>query len=250
MAQRRMFSLQIVDTDAFLEMPTSSQLLYFHLAMRADDDGFVANPKKIIRVIGTQEDDYKILIAKRFLLTFESGVVVIKHWKIHNYIQNDRYTQTKYVDERENLTLKDNGSYTERIQNGYKLDTQVRLGKVSKGKVRLDTASLENLKKTFFENPLMEKIQRIYPDRDYDFQFDLMIDWWKKSKKKYPQNLSAFSNWLKNTKPDELIQAERRRKIEREDLEKKHKMLIETPRANDEKIQEMRNKMNGIAKII
>jgi hypothetical protein len=130
MAQRRMFSLQIVDTDAFLDMPQSSQLLYFHLAMRADDDGFVSNPKKIARSTGASDDDFKVLLTKRFLLSFDSGVVVIKHWRIHNYIQKDRYNETKYTDELSRISVKDNGSYTECTQDVSSLDTQVRLGKV------------------------------------------------------------------------------------------------------------------------
>lgn len=132
-----MFSLKIVDSDAFLDMPQSTQLLYFHLSMRADDDGFVGNPKKIARVTGASDDDMKVLLAKRFLLSFESGVVVIKHWKIHNYIQTDRYQQTQYIDEKLGLEIKENGAYTECIQNVSKMDTQVRLGKVRLGKVRL-----------------------------------------------------------------------------------------------------------------
>lgn len=141
MAQRRMFSLKIVDTDAFLEMPVSSQLLYFHLAMRADDDGFVSNPKKIMRFIGTQEDDLKILVAKRFILPFDSGVCVIKHWRIHNYIQSDRYTGTTYVEEKSRLRVKENGAYTECIQDVSSLETQVRLGKDRLGKDSVDTAT-------------------------------------------------------------------------------------------------------------
>ena len=102
MAQKRMFSLQIVDTDAFLDMPLSSQLLYFHLTMRADDEGFIGNPKKIMRLIGVQDDDMKILLAKRFILSFESGVVVIKHWLIHNTIRMDRFNKTSYGKEKMN----------------------------------------------------------------------------------------------------------------------------------------------------
>ncbi len=124
-----MFSLKIVDTDAFLEMPQSSQLLYYHLSMRADDDGFVSNPKKIMRMVGSQDDDYKILLAKRFVIAFDSGVCVIKHWRIHNYIQADRYQETNYLPEKKSLEIKENGSYTECIQNVSKVDTQVRLGK-------------------------------------------------------------------------------------------------------------------------
>lgn len=135
MAQRRMFSLHIVDSDAFLDMPQSAQLLYFHLSMRADDDGFVGNPKKIMKFIGSADDDFKVLVGKRFLLTFESGVIVIKHWRINNYIQNDRHNPTKYIEEKEGLNVKENGSYTERIHNVSTPDTQVSIGKVSIGKV-------------------------------------------------------------------------------------------------------------------
>lgn len=113
MAQRRMFSPQIVDSDAFLDMSPSAQNLYFHLGMRADDDGFVGNPKKILRVVGGNDDDLKILLAKRFLLSFESGVVVIKHWLIHNLIRADLYKETTYKNEKSKLGLNENGAYTE-----------------------------------------------------------------------------------------------------------------------------------------
>lgn len=130
--------MKIVDTDAFLDMPAGSQLLYFHLAMRADDDGFVSNPKKVMRMIGSQEDDYKVLLAKRFLIPFESGVCVIKHWRMHNLIRGDRYRETSYLKEKGKLMLKENGSYTERnddvIPNGNHMEPQVRLGKVRLGK--------------------------------------------------------------------------------------------------------------------
>jgi len=144
MAQRRMFSLQIVDSDAFLDMPTSTQSLYFHLAMRADDDGFVGNPKKIIRGTNASDDDFKILLAKRFVLSFESGVIVIKHWKMHNYIQKDRYNETQYLEEKSKLQTKENGAYTECIQGVHKTDTQVRIGKVRIGKVNTTANAEEN----------------------------------------------------------------------------------------------------------
>jgi len=113
MAQRRMFSPQIIDSDAFLDMSTGAQSLYFHLGMRADDDGFVSNPKKILRIIGSNEDDLKVLIVKRFILTFESGVIVIKHWLIHNLIRVDLYHETQYKKEKSLLGLNENGAYTE-----------------------------------------------------------------------------------------------------------------------------------------
>lgn len=112
MAQKRMFTMKIVDSDAFLDMPLSTQCLYFHLNMRADDDGFIGNPKRIMKIIGASEDDLRLLIAKRFVLTFEDGVIVIKHWRMHNTLSRDRYAETSYTDEKKMLLLKDNGSYS------------------------------------------------------------------------------------------------------------------------------------------
>lgn len=112
MANKRMFTMNICDSDAFLDMPLSSQCLYFHLNMRADDDGFIGNPKRVIKVINASEDDLKLLLAKRFILAFESGVIVIKHWRMHNTLKGDRYKQTTYQDELKQLTLKENKSYT------------------------------------------------------------------------------------------------------------------------------------------
>lgn len=141
MAQRRMFAKTIIDSDAFLDMPHSTQLLYFHLSMRADDDGFINNPKNIMRMIGCKDDDLRILLTKKFILPFESGVVVIKHWQIHNYIQKDRYVETKYKEEKAMLMLDENKAYTmkdeECIQNGYILETQVR------DRLELDKDSIE-----------------------------------------------------------------------------------------------------------
>lgn len=112
MADKRMFSKQITDSDAFLDMPLSTQSLYFHLGMAADDDGFVNSPKRTQRIIGCSNDDFNLLIAKGFLIPFESGVVVIKHWKINNYIRSDRYKETAYTEEKALLTTKENGAYS------------------------------------------------------------------------------------------------------------------------------------------
>ena len=142
MAERRMFAKTIIDSDAFLEMPTTSQLLYFHLAMRADDDGFVNKPKSLMRMVGGKDDDLKLLFVKKFLIPFESGVVVIKHWKIHNYIRKDTYTETKYKEERATLELDENSAYRLAGESPSQFrdefvtspSTQVRLGKDSTGK--------------------------------------------------------------------------------------------------------------------
>ena len=149
-AERRMFAKTIIDSDLFLDMPSSTQCLYFHLSMRADDDGFINNPKKIQRMVGSGDDDLKLLIAKNFIIPFESGVVVIKHWKIHNYIQKDRYKETLYKDEKLQLSTGKNKEYILGIPNDNNMDTkcihdvsnsetQVRLGKVRLGKYSLPT---------------------------------------------------------------------------------------------------------------
>ena len=117
MAEKRMFSKTIIDSDAFLDMPLSSQALYFHLSMRADDDGFVNNPKKIQRIIGCGDDDLKLLMCKKFLIPFESGIVVIKHWRIHNYIRNDRYKETNYIEEKSMLGIEKNKAYSLLTEN-------------------------------------------------------------------------------------------------------------------------------------
>lgn len=126
-----MFSPEIVCSEEFLDMPVTSQALYFHLGMRADDDGFV-QPNLIIKVVGSSPDDLKVLLAKRFLLPFESGVVVIKHWLIHNMIRGDRYKPTRFQEEKKALFIKDNKAYTElatsRQPNGNQLAPQVRIG--------------------------------------------------------------------------------------------------------------------------
>ena len=99
MANKRMFSKQIIDSDAFLEMPLSTQALYFHLSMRADDDGFLNNAKQIMRLICANQNDYDLLLAKRFIIQFDDGICVIKHWRINNYLRKDRYRATIYKDE-------------------------------------------------------------------------------------------------------------------------------------------------------
>ena len=176
MAERRMFAKTIIDSDAFLDMPLSTQSLYFHLSMRADDDGFINNPKKIQRMVGCGDDDLKLLMAKRFILVFDSGVIVIKHWKIHNYIRNDRYKPTLYQEEKAELAEKNSKAYTfktEVIESenhlgipddnrmGYQMDTQVRLGKdrlvkdKKKNSVEPSSTMLE----------LFEKVWKTYPKK-------------------------------------------------------------------------------------
>lgn len=127
-----MFAKTIIDSDAFLDMPISARLLYYDLAMRADDDGFINSPKKIMKFIGATNDDMNILILRKFIIPFDNGVVVIKHWRIHNYIRKDTYNETAYKEEKSMLELDENKAY--RLSSQLSVDeplTQVRLGKVS-----------------------------------------------------------------------------------------------------------------------
>ena len=112
MAEKRMFSMNVIDSDAFLEMPLSTQALYFHLSMRADDDGFLNNAKRIMDMIKANQNDYDLLLAKSFIIQFPDGICVIKHWRINNYIRKDRYHETVYTEEKELLTVKKNGAYS------------------------------------------------------------------------------------------------------------------------------------------
>jgi len=149
MANRRMFSKKITETDLFLDMPMSAQCLYFHLNMSADDDGFIGNAKTIRRMVGASEDDFKLLMAKEFIIPFESGVVVIKDWKVHNYIRSDRYNETVYTKEKKQLTENENGQYELGMTHGIptvdRMDTQVRLGKDRLGKDRLGKDRLDTM---------------------------------------------------------------------------------------------------------
>lgn len=135
MADRRMFSKKITEADQFTELPPTTQALYFHLCMSADDDGFSNEIRKSMFNAHATVTDFNTLVDKRFIIPFDSGVIVIKHWKLHNFIRNDRYKETQFIEEKAMLLLKDNGVYTESDTFGIptvnQLDTQYRLGKDS-----------------------------------------------------------------------------------------------------------------------
>ncbi|AUH47979.1 replisome organizer [Enterococcus faecium] len=231
MAERRMFAKTIIDSDAFLDMPLSTQALYFHLSMRADDDGFINNPKKIQRMVGCGDDDLKLLMAKRFILVFESGVIVIKHWKIHNYIRNDRYKPTLYQDEKALLADKDNKAYTfaeelskhdEKLgipddnQAVYQMDTQVRLGKDRLGKDSKEIKDLTPSKKSKakpirhkygeYKNVLlsdeqMEKLKTEFPN-DYQERIERLSEYCESSGKTYKNYLATIRSWARKEKSE------------------------------------------------
>lgn len=111
MAERRMFAKKIVDSDAFVDMSLSAQALYLHLGLAADDDGFVGNPKQIVRSVGASEDDMRELLDYDFVYMFPSGVVLIKHWKVNNLIRKDRYTETMYLEEKSAISTDETNVY-------------------------------------------------------------------------------------------------------------------------------------------
>lgn len=215
-AERRMFAKTIVTSDAFLDMPPTTRSLYMLLCVMADDDGFVNAPRSIMRMSGATDDDMKLLIAKRFVLTFESGVVVIKHWKIHNLIQKDRYKETKYLEEKAMLMLDENNAYTEAnstmypecIQPVSEMEPQVRLGKVSKGKSRV----VEDIEEAAPPKPKRHKYgyyeQVLLTDEDYqklteEFPHDhseriaRLDEYIASTGKKYKNHLATIRSWAR-----------------------------------------------------
>lgn len=174
MAEKRMFSQKIVESDDFLDMPCSAQSLYFHLNMRADDDGFVNNARSITRAVGSSADDLKLLIAKRFVLSFDN-CIAIKHWRMHNTLRKDRYKPTQYQDEFAVLTVKENGAYTDSENlgnqvattwqpNGNQVATQISIDKKS-----LEEISIEECNKDDSDESVAEK----KPKTDYQSIVDL-----------------------------------------------------------------------------
>jgi len=204
-----MFAKTIIDSDAFLDMPMSAQALYFHLAMRADDEGFVNSPKKIQRMVGAGDDDARLLISKNFLIPFDSGVVVIKHWRIHNYIQNDRFKPTAYRDERSLLTIKENGAYTvdtKCIQDVSSSETQVSIGKVSIVKDSLVEDRKGDIKgKTKFSPPTLEDVQAYCAERRNNVDPEKFMDYytsngWKVGRNSMKDWKAAVRNWERDKK--------------------------------------------------
>ena len=205
MAQRRMFSRKITETDTFLDMPMSTQCLYFHLNMSADDDGFIGNVKTIKRMIGASDDDLKVLLSKEFLIPFESGVVVIKDWRIHNYIRKDTYNETYYKHEKALIELQDNGSYTLRGRLVDDSSPQVRLGKDRLGKDRLEeeeqkTSSAADLLENYFGSItqfMMEDVE-YYTNHFDEFEqiLELAIDITRqRSVKNWKYTKSILNDW-------------------------------------------------------
>lgn len=232
MAQRRMFSNTITDSDLFMDMPKSAQLLYFHLNMHADDDGFVGNTKSIMRMTGSSDDDLKILLAKQYLIPFENGVTVIKDWHIHNYIRSDRKHPTKYTNELKQLELNDDASYaklpagSQPVTNGQPDDGQMvgdcrtedrlgkdRLGKDSKGKDIESNKSKSRKTKPIqhkhgqYQNVLLtdsqlSKLKTEFPT-DWQDRIERVSEYCSMNGKSYKNYLATIRNWAKRDKKEQ-----------------------------------------------
>lgn len=168
--------MKIVDSDAFLDMPLSTQALYFHLNMRADDDGFVGNPKKIMRLIGATDDDFRILVAKNFLLLFDNGVIVIKHWRMHNTLSSGRYHETTYLTEKEALLLKKNGAYS--LTEGEKLDDTKLLEMADRQSRRTKDEQKTNADIDIDKDIDKEKDINIISSKKYEIDYQEVINYY------------------------------------------------------------------------
>lgn len=233
MARRRMFSLDVVDTDAFLDMPSSAQNLYFHLGMRADDEGFVSSPKRITSLVSSSADDFRLLVAKGYIIPFESGVCVVRDWKINNYIQADRKRETLHFAEKVQLSTDDAAAYmladtsciqnvskldtprihdaskmdTSCIQNASSLDTQdsIELGEVPLGKKRY--VGGEPPRAARFTPPTVEEVKAYCRERENNVDAERFIDFyaskgWKIGKNAMKDWRAAVRTWERSSSAD------------------------------------------------
>ena len=221
MAERRMFTEKITESDTFLDMPLSTQALYFHYCMNADDDGFVKNPKRIQKMLGASEDDSKLLIVKRFVLPFDSGIIVIKHWRMHNLLRKDRYKPSEYIEEKSLLNIKENGAYTFDSNQGIPLMTtkwqpndnqmapQYSLGKDSIDKISIEESNsdeqvtIPSSKK--FIPPTIEEVKSYCEERQNGIDAENFIAFysskgWKVGNQSMKDWKSAVITWEKREK--------------------------------------------------
>lgn len=172
MAQKRMFRLDVLETDAFMEMPLTTQALYFWLGLKADDDGFIGNPNMVTRNVGASSDDLKLLIAKGFLIQFADGVVVVKHWRMHNTLSANRYKETKYLEDKSILKIKDNKAYS--LNSGNPIDDshQIAMGSRQTEKDEQKT----NNRRAIDEQKTKKDEQKTNSDKDIDIDIDKDLD--------------------------------------------------------------------------
>ena len=216
MAERRMMAKSIIKSDQFLEMPMSSQLLYFHLLLDADDDGFINAPKSIMRVIGAKDDDMRVLQAKGYTIPFDSGVIVIKHWRIHNSLRKDRYNPNPQLEnERKQLIINDKKEYelattwqqtgNQLATNGYHSIGKDSIGKDSIGKDSIGSGRDKSQPtRTHFIPPTLEEVKAYCIERNNNIDAEYFIDfqeargWVLSNGKKMKDWKATIRTWEKN----------------------------------------------------
>lgn len=251
MAERRMFAKTIVTSDAFLDMPMSARCLYFTLGMFADDDGFVNNPKSIMRQVGATLDDMNILIGKKFILVFDSGVIVIKHWRINNYLRSDRYKETTYTDEKAELIVEDNGAY---IKDG--LTPRLEVAGIPSGIPQVDQCDTQNsiekdskgnmygeFKNVRLKDGEYEKLKQKFPN-DYAERIEALSVYMRSRGKTYKDHYATILNWARKEQKEKDAQPKppepkKYKEFEKEEWEKDDFKAEEMP-------QELRDKLGGM----
>lgn len=240
-----MFAKTIVTSDAFLDMPMSARCLYFTLGMFADDDGFVNSPKSIMRQVGATQDDMQILIAKKFVLLFDSGVIVIKHWRINNYLRSDRYKETTYIEEKAELTVEDNGSYTKNndgIPVGIPMvdqcDTQNSIGKDS-----IEKNIYGEFKNVRLKEEEFEKLKAKFPT-DYKDRIEALSVYMRSRGKTYKDHYATILNWARKEQKDKdaqpkPIEPKKYKVFEKEDYEREDFKAEQMPK-------ELRERLGGL----
>lgn len=216
MARKRMFRLDVLETDAFMDMPLTTQALYFHLNLRADDDGFIGNPNQIVRLIGASMDDLKLLIAKRFVIAFEDGVIVIKHWRMHNTLSAYRYKETNFIEDKALLKIKENKAYSltsgdeicdERLieiaHRQTKDNTKTTLEENRREENSID--KVNNKKNSAFVKPTLDEVKNYCLERNNSVDPESFIDFyeskgWLIGKNHMKDWKAAVRTWEKRNK--------------------------------------------------
>lgn len=240
MAQKRMFDKRVIDNDEFLEMPLTTQAVYFHFNMRADDDGFVDNYKSILRLIGGKEDDLKVLVLKKFIIPFEKGVIVIKHWKINNLLRKDRYTATIHQEEKEKLITEKNGEYSLGIPMVDQMATQY--SKVEYSIVENNNSSNNNAYAR--ETNIYEFIEKVFGRTFSDFEYERISQWGDSELIRYAieiskiqgiTNLGYVEGILRNFRENNISTLEQAKKYEEEYKKNKSKKQSEKENLEEKK---------------
>lgn len=203
MAQKRMFDKSLIDSDLFIDLPIPTQCLYFHLSMRADDEGFIGNVKGILRLVGFKEEDLRPLVERRFIILFETGVIVIRHWKLNNYLRNDRIKETEYKKEKA-LLLLENNTYNLGIPNGNQMTTS---GIPSIEENSIEKNSIEYISTKKFVKPTYDQVKQYCEDNNYKLDYQYFIDYyqskgWVVGKTPMKDWKATVRNWTRKDKKD------------------------------------------------